>query len=299
MLNLTKKTIKLSNDETLSYIEQGDKNNKTLLLVHGNFSSGKQFARAIKNLSPHFHILAPDMRGFGDSTYHHRITSLKELADDLNLFLEALNVSKAFVLGWSLGGGVVMEMAAHYPDKVEKLVLVASTTHKGYPVYKKDANMQPMLGQIYQSPEEMGTDPVQVLPLLTAQKNQDFEAMGLAFGAMYLVKPDPEEAKVNTLEALKQKNLIDADWAISRINMSSEDSAYSKGENTITNIKCPVLHLWGMNDIWLAPEYMTLDNFLALNSQSTLIRYPNCGHIIFIDKEVESTNDIVKFLLEK
>lgn len=67
---------------------------KTLLLVHGNFSSSLHFVRAIKNLSPHFHILAPDMRGFGDSTYNKRIKTLKELGDDLILFLDEKKLIK-------------------------------------------------------------------------------------------------------------------------------------------------------------------------------------------------------------
>lgn len=296
MLNLTKKFQKIANGETLAYVEAGDAKKKTLLLVHGNFSSSLHFVRAIKNLSPHFHILAPDMRGFGDSTYNKRIKTLKELGDDLILFLDEKKIDNAYVLGWSLGGGVVLEMAAHHPKRVEKLVLVASTTHKGYPVFKKDANMQPILGATYSSPEEMGTDPVQVLPLLMAQQNQDFDAMNMAFGAMFIVQPEEEERKVMITESLKQKNLIDADWAISGINMSNEPSAYNKGDNTIKNVKCPVLHLWGLQDIYLAPEYMTLDNYNALKDQSTLIRYPNCGHVIFIDAEKESTEDIVKFL---
>ena len=238
------------------------------------------------------------MRVFGDSTYNNRISTLKELGDDLILLLDALKIDKAFVLGWSLGGGVVMEMAAHHPERVEKLVLVASTTHRGYPVFKKDKNMQQILGEVYESPEEMGTDPVQVLPLLNAQRDQDFDAMSKAYAAMFLVQPEEEEKEMMIKEALKQVNLIDADWAISGINMSNKPSAYNPGEGTITNIKCPVLHLWGMKDLWLAPEYMTLDNYTALKEQSTIIRYPECGHIIFIDKEEESTKDIIKFLNE-
>ncbi len=296
MLNLTKKFQKIANGETLAYVEAGDVKKKTLLLVHGNFSSSLHFVRAIKNLSPHFHILAPDMRGFGDSTYNNRIKTLKELGDDVILFMDAKGVEKAYVLGWSLGGGVVLEMAAHHPKRVEKLVLVASTTHKGYPVFKKDANLQPILGATYESPEEMGTDPVQVLPLLMAQQNQDFAGMKAAVGAMFIVQPSEEEADLMVRESLKQANLIDADWAISGINMSSEPSAYNPGEGTIKNVKCPVLHLWGLEDIWLAPEYMTLDNYNALKDQSTLIRYPKCGHVIFLDAEVESTRDIVNFL---
>ena len=53
-MKLTKKKIKIANGETLAYIEEGNPENKTLLLVHGNFSSGMHYYRAIKNLSPKF-----------------------------------------------------------------------------------------------------------------------------------------------------------------------------------------------------------------------------------------------------
>lgn len=296
MTNLKKKKIELANGETLAYIEEGNPNNETFLLIHGNFSSSLHFMRAIKNYKDHYHILAPDLRGFGDSTYHTRISSFKELADDLALFLEAKKIKSAYILGWSLGGGVAMEMAARHPNMVRKMILVSSTTHKGYPVFKKDQNLQPIIGATYASPEEMATDPVQVLPLLTAQKTHNYETMDQAFGAMFLVKPDPEERKIMINESLKQVNLIDADWAISTINMSTEPSAYSEGDGTINNVKCPTLHLWGMNDLWLAPEYMTLDNYNALKHVSEIIRYPNCGHVIFIDQEEKSTKDILDFL---
>ncbi len=53
------------------------------------------------------------------------------------LFMEKLDINKADVLGRSLGGGVVMEFAAKYPEKLDKLILLDSASYKGYPVFKR------------------------------------------------------------------------------------------------------------------------------------------------------------------
>lgn len=295
-LNYKKEFIDLPNGEKYAYLEYNKNAKKTLLLIHGNFSAGPHFLGAIKNFKEEYHILAPDMRGFGDSSYNQRITSFEELADDINLFLEAKQVKQAYVLGWSLGGGVAMQLAARHQDKVEKLILMASTTHKGYPVYKKDAQGNQLVGEVYQTPEEMATDPIQVLPLLTVINSQNSSAMAQALSALALKPVSAEELNIMALESIKQRNLIDADWAISNINMGDEKSHYHAGDKSIHNIKCPVLHLWGSKDIWLAPEYMTLDNYNALRDVSKLIYYPNCGHMIFQDQEVQFTKDVINFL---
>ena len=101
---------------------------------------------------------------------------------------------------------------------------MASTTHKGYPVYKKDAQGNQLVGEVYQTPEEMATDPIQVLPLLTVINSQNSSAMAQALSALALKPVSAEELNIMALESIKQRNLIDADWAISNINMGDEKS---------------------------------------------------------------------------
>lgn len=294
MLNLKKKKVKIKNGETLSYVEAGDKTKETVLLVHGNFLSSMYYIRAIKHLSKHYHVLAPDMRGYGDSTYLKRVRKMTEFSDDMILFMDEMGIKDAYVTGWSMGGCVVMEMAAHYPERVKKIVLVGSGTHKGYPLYKKDENNKPIFGAAYSSPEEMAIDEIEVLPILTAQRNQDYDLMSKIVENLYVTIPSAEEHDLFVRESMKQVNLLDADWAITTINMSHESNAYGDGEGTIDLIQCPALHFWGSEDTWLAPEYMTLDNHLAMKD-STYIRYENCGHMIFIDKDKEACDEMIKF----
>src|SRR5690606_11721346 len=106
---------------------------------------------------------------------HKRFKRLKDLADDIKIFLDQLNITKVNIAGWSLGGGVAMEFASHYQDMTNKLILINSTTHRGYPIFKKDSNMMPILTEVYTSPEEMANDPLQVKPVLDALAAGNFE----------------------------------------------------------------------------------------------------------------------------
>ena len=206
-------------------------------------------------------------------------------------------ISFVSIVGWSLGGGVALEIAAAHPELVDKLILINSTTHRGYPVFKKDSNNQFLVGQVYESPEELGKDPVQVIPLLEAQKNKNFAVMSWVYDqTIYTVnKPTSEQNELWINEALKQRNLIDADWALANLNISSQHNFYNAGTNNIQNVKCPVLHTWGKKDI-IVPEYMVIENVKALEKQSSLIVYDNCGHSPLVDVPDQLTKDIVDFI---
>lgn len=291
-----KRQVVLTNGEVIHYLEQG-KGNKVLLLIHGNFSSSLFYTPLLERLPKDIKVIAPDLRGYGDSSYYRRIQSLKDFADDMFLFLKQKEISFVSIVGWSLGGGVALEIAAAHPELVDKLILINSTTHRGYPVFKKDSNNQFLVGQVYESPEELGKDPVQVIPLLEAQKNKNFAVMSWVYDqTIYTVnKPTSEQNELWINEALKQRNLIDADWALANLNISSQHNFYNAGTNNIQNVKCPVLHTWGKKDI-IVPEYMVIENVKALEKQSSLIVYDNCGHSPLVDVPDQLTKDIVDFI---
>lgn len=293
---MEKRQVVLKNGEVISYLEQGI-GEKTILLIHGNFSSSLHYTPLLKRLPKDIKVLAPDLRGYGDSSYYRRITSMIDFADDIYQFMQAKLIKKAFVVGWSLGGGVALELAAKHPEAVEKLVLINSTTHQGYPIFKKNEQGIPMVGQVYSSADELGQDLIQVVPLLHAQKNNDFNVMSFIFDkTIYTVnKPSVEDNKLWINESLKQKNLIDADWALATLNMSDVHNFYNAGNQNILKIKCPVLHTWGKKDI-VVPEYMILQNVKALEKLSTLKIYENCGHSPLVDVPDELTHDILNFI---
>ena len=94
-----KKFVELGNGEKYAFIETGK--GAPLLLIHGNMSSGVHFSPILPALAEKFHCFAPDLRGFGDSSYNKPFGSLRELAGDVKLFADRMGLKEGYVRGWS------------------------------------------------------------------------------------------------------------------------------------------------------------------------------------------------------
>lgn len=291
---MEKKFVQLKNGETYAYLEKGV--GKTLLLIHGNLSSSVYYLPLIERLPDDIRVIALDLRGFGDSTYHQRFDSLANLSTDVQLFMSELKIDKAVIAGWSLGGGAALEFASRYPRSTEKLILINSTTHKGYPIFKKDKNNMPILTEGYKSKDELATDPLQVKPVLEAIATENAFFMSYIYDLTIYTnqKPNPEVNQLYIKETLKQRCLVDADYALACLNMSDTPNLYTKGDGSIKQIKADTLMFWGALDKTV-PEYMVQDNLKALPN-AKYVKFESCGHSPLVDKPDELTAEILKFI---
>ena len=107
---------------------------KKLVLVHGNVSSSHFFQKIMLALPEDFEIYAPDLRGFGLSEVKDVDASLgvRDFSEDIFEFSKSIGLEKASYLGWSLGGGVVMQFTIDHPEMVEKLILQAPVSPFGF-----------------------------------------------------------------------------------------------------------------------------------------------------------------------
>jgi pimeloyl-ACP methyl ester carboxylesterase len=99
-----------------------------ILFVHGNVASSRFFEETLAALPPHYRGLAPDLRGFGrsDPKPVDATRGMRDLSDDLYDLMRALGYTKDqkfHLVGWSLGGGVVMQYAIDHPEEVASLTL--------------------------------------------------------------------------------------------------------------------------------------------------------------------------------
>lgn len=120
---------------TVSYLEKGDPSHELLMLIHGNTSSNLFFLGNLEELSKVFHVIAPDLRGYGytEKLPIHATEGLKIWSEDLRSFIKALNIhKKPHLLGWSMGGGVVMQYAMDYPEETASLTLLNPLSPFGY-----------------------------------------------------------------------------------------------------------------------------------------------------------------------
>lgn len=119
----------------MSYFETGSAylhSKPTLLFIHGNFSNWKWWTDTIDALKIHqYHIIAVDLRGFGESSYLQPCRHFADWAADLLDLCRIKQVKQCFAVGWSFGGGISMKLAEMAPELVQKVVLTCSVSHEG------------------------------------------------------------------------------------------------------------------------------------------------------------------------
>lgn len=97
-----------------------------LLLLHGIGDSSDGWEPLMADLARRFTVIAPDLLGHGRSAKPRADYSVAAYANGMRDLLDVLDVDSATVVGHSLGGGVAAQFAYQYPERCERLVLVAS-----------------------------------------------------------------------------------------------------------------------------------------------------------------------------
>ena len=109
---------------------------RPLLLLHGYPQTHHMWHRVAPQLSQHFHVICPDLRGYGDSskppsTPDHYPYSKREMAKDMAEVMTTLGHDEFFVAGHDRGARVTHRLALDYPDRVKKACVmdIAPTHH--------------------------------------------------------------------------------------------------------------------------------------------------------------------------
>lgn len=118
----------------MSYLIAGESTNPALLLIHGNVSSSLFWQDLMLQFAPTHFVIAPDLRGFGDSETApiDATRGVRDHSDDVAGLLKSLAISTAHFVGWSMGAGVVMQLAIDYPSLVKSMTLTAPISPYGF-----------------------------------------------------------------------------------------------------------------------------------------------------------------------
>lgn len=110
---------------TLAHEDRGD--GPAIVFLHGHPFSRAMWAPQIEALSDEFRVIAPDLPGYGESPPRERVMPMRRFADAVVELLDGLEVPRATFAGLSMGGLVAMELGIGYPERVDGLVLAATT----------------------------------------------------------------------------------------------------------------------------------------------------------------------------
>jgi len=107
----------------LVYEEYGLATNPAVIILHGFFASSRNWRSIARNLADDYHVYLLDMRNHGESP-HIQEMDYPSMAADIELFLDSQHLSKANIVGHSMGGKVAMWLALTQPERINKLIVV-------------------------------------------------------------------------------------------------------------------------------------------------------------------------------
>src|SRR5881227_29768 len=144
---------------------------RPLILLHGGLGSGEMFGPVLPVLAERHQVITVDLQGHGRTADIDRPIDVQLMADDIAALIEHLELASADVVGYSLGGGVALQTAAKYPNKVRRLVAVSANIRPDaiYP------EMRAQQGQVNAAAAEfMKETPMYQLYQRVAPRPEDF-----------------------------------------------------------------------------------------------------------------------------
>jgi len=118
--------IPLRTGVTIHYAESGERTGIPVVFLHGYVDSWRSFSGVIEVLRPGRRVIALDLRGHGDSDKPECCYGMEDFTRDLLLFMDALGLDKANLVGHSMGGFIAQSFAARFAGRVERIVLISS-----------------------------------------------------------------------------------------------------------------------------------------------------------------------------
>src|SRR5210317_1586229 len=107
----------------LHYVDWGNEGAPPLLLIHGGRDHCRNWDWVAERLRDRFHIIAPDLRGHGDSAWALGSSyGLLEFAADIAQLIRQKKLAPVNIIAHSLGGNIALHYAGLFPDTVAKLV---------------------------------------------------------------------------------------------------------------------------------------------------------------------------------
>lgn len=250
------------------YIEshgQGD----DLVLLHGWGLHSGIWQLLLEDLSQHFRVHLIDLPGFGRSP-------IPSADYDLELLTEqVLKVApeKAFYLGWSLGGVVATNIALQFPERVRKLITVASS-----PRFVETDNW----------PSAMKA---KVMDSFCRFLEEDYQGTIIRFLAIQAMG---SETQKDDIKFLKDTVFIHGTPATKALRGGLAMLNDIDLRDQLQNLTMPRLRLYGRLDS-LVPN-KTAEEVKQLDQNSDYKIYPKASHAPFLTNRQEFTQDVIEFL---
>ena len=260
------KSVTLPNSVTLEYVEQGKPSGLPVVLLHGVTDSWRSFEGVLPYVPTSVRAIAVSQRGHGGSS-HPDGYRFADFSADLRMFLDALDIRAAVIVGHSMGSYVAQRFAVDHPERTLGLVLVGSFAR---------LRGNPAVAELWDSNIATLTEPVDPQFILEFQKSTLAQPVSPAFLDMVV-------RESQKLPAWVWRDLfghfLEADFS-----------------DELAGITAPTLVVWGDQDV-ISPR-ADQDALLQAIPHARLMVYEGGGHAIHWEDPARFAIDLMAFVHE-
>lgn len=272
LASLNKKSVPIDG-HNIVYLEREAKgaDAETIFLLHGFTAEKNNWLRFTRYIPDQYRVIAIDWPAHGESTFlESGDYTLSTQADRLSALIEHLHLSRAHLVGNSMGGAIAANFASRYPDKVITLTLMNSGGADN-PNTKSEIELAMHAGEN---------------PLLV-KTPEDFQHIFDVSMEKPPFVPWPVSAAMANVAAERHSRFL-AVFKQVHGGVTNRDYGY------LRNIKAPTLIMWGNKDRIL--DVGNAEMFAAELSISKTVIYDGVGHMPMLEIPEQSAADIVQFI---
>jgi len=261
---------------TLHYTTVGSPNAPPLLMLHGFLGSSQDFSAVLPALSQYFYCITPDVSGHGETLTTSGYYTFSATAQALVDLLDHLDIAKAHLLGYSMGGRLALYLACQWPERFASVILESASP--GLKTAEKRRLRVEKDEAIARKIETLS------LPIFLSQwyENDLFSSL----------KNHPEQRQQMLNRRLKNRS-ADLACALRGLGTGCQPSLWQRLEQ----LRCPLCLLVGEKDekfVAIAQKIRTLC------SQEIALRIiEGCGHNIHLESPDEYTRQVVELMLSR
>ena len=268
----------------IAYQKEG-KGKQVLIFVHGLSSNSDAWYRNIEVVKKDFICIAIDLPGYGRSYKNADEFTATYFAEILKEFTEKLKINKFTLVGHSMGGQASIKFASKYPEKLDKLILIAPAGIEEFNEFEGNAMKMVMNPKTIMATSEEQIDRNYLLNFYKMPK----EAEQMIQDRKNIVKASDFEAHAIAIQKSVTGMLDD------------------KVKDDLSKIKTPTLILFAKNDMLIPNKYLhptlTIDALSKTAQESfqnsKLVMIDEAGHFLQFEKPVEVNKEIKEFMLVK
>jgi 3-oxoadipate enol-lactonase len=250
----------------LAYTDAGG--GPAVLFLHGFPFDRSMWSGQVERLSASFRVIAPDLRGHGETTVTRGPSTMEEMAEDVVSLLDELNVPRAVICGLSMGGYVALALYRAHPSRVRALVL-ADTRAKAD---TEDARRTREENARRALAEGMGPIVDSMLPKLLSERTREREPDTVARVREMMLGLNPEGAAAALRGMALRRDQTDL----------------------LPKTDVPVLVVVGSEDIITPPA--EAEAMHALIEGSRLVVIEGAGHVSNVERPDEFDRALSEFL---